>query len=53
MKFGRAEADIVCRALLAIVAVLRRAFDLPEYRNISIVVVEKQPDDCTTARIVG
>lgn len=32
-------ADIVCRALLAIVAGIRRKYGLPDYKGISIVVV--------------
>lgn len=37
----RETADIICRALLAIVAALRAAYGLPEYKNISIVISEK------------
>ena len=37
----RELADIVCRALLAIVAALRRRYDLPAYQNIVIEITEK------------
>ncbi len=30
--------DIICRALLAIVAALRKEYGLPEYHNITITV---------------
>lgn len=33
-------ADIVCRALLAIVAALRKRYDLPEYKGIIITIQE-------------
>lgn len=33
-------ADGVCRALLAIVALLRHEFDLPSYRGITIEIKE-------------
>ena len=36
-------ADIVCRALLAIVAALRKAYDLPAYHNIIIIIQEHPP----------
>lgn len=36
----RETADIICRALLAIVAALRRAYDLPVYNNITIEIKE-------------
>lgn len=29
-------ADLICRALLAIVAALRRKYDLPDYRGITV-----------------
>ena len=32
--------DIICRALLAIVAALRKQYGLPEYHNITILVQE-------------
>jgi len=35
-------ADLICRALIAIVVAIRRKFDLPEYKNISIEVKERQ-----------
>jgi len=34
-------ADIVCRALLAIVAAIRKKYGLPEYNNITIRFEEK------------
>lgn len=34
-------ADTICRALLAIVAALRKAYDLPEYKNITIRFEER------------
>ncbi len=34
-------ADIICRALLAIVAAIRSKYGLPEYKNITIHVEEK------------
>ena len=36
-------ADIVCRALLAIVAGLRKKYDLPNYHNI-VLIVQDQSD---------
>lgn len=32
--------DVICRALLAIVAALRKRYDLPEYRGITIEIRE-------------
>ena len=40
----REIADIVCRALLAIVAALRKRWNLPAYRDIVIVIADR-PDD--------
>lgn len=37
----RELADIICRALLAIVAGIRKKYGLPEYRNIGIILQEK------------
>lgn len=37
----RELADIVCRALLAIVAGLRKRYNLPEYRGIMVVLQEQ------------
>lgn len=37
---NKETADIVCRALLAIVAAIRKAYSLPEYHNITILVQE-------------
>lgn len=31
-------AELICRALLAIVAAIRKKYDLPEYKNIKIVI---------------
>jgi hypothetical protein len=33
--------DIITRSLLAIVIALRQKYGLPEYKNISIIVVDK------------
>ena len=33
---SKATAEIVCRALLAIVAAIRKDFDLPEYHHVTI-----------------
>ena len=33
-------ADILCRALLAIVAALRKRYDLPTYKEITIQITE-------------
>jgi len=35
---NKTTVDIICRALLAIVAALRKEYDLPEYHNITISV---------------
>ena len=40
----RELADIICRALLAIVAGIRRKYGLPAYQNIVIVVQEGRDD---------
>jgi hypothetical protein len=37
-------ADIICRALLAIVVAIRKRYGLPNYRNIDIIVQEKEED---------
>lgn len=34
-------ADIVCRALLAIVSAIRKKYGLPEYGNITIHIEDK------------
>ncbi len=34
-------ADIVCRALIAIVAAIRKKYSLPEYKNVSVTFTEK------------
>ena len=33
-------AELICRALLAIVAAIRKRYELPEYRGITIEVKE-------------
>lgn len=38
---NRELADMICRLLISIVAVVRKKFDLPEYKNISIHFEEK------------
>ena len=38
----KAVADVICRALLAIVAVIRKKYGLPEYHDIAIVIQEKE-----------
>ena len=37
---SKQTADIICRALLAIVAALRREYGLPEYHNVTIHVTD-------------
>lgn len=37
----KALADIICRALLAIVVSIRKRYGLPDYHNIAIVIQEK------------
>jgi hypothetical protein len=37
----RQLAELICRALLAIVAAIRKKYDLPEYHNVTIEVTEK------------
>lgn len=34
-------ADIICRALIAIVVGIRKRYGLPDYKNIVIVIEEK------------
>ena len=41
-------AEIICRALLAIVAALRKKYELPEYRGITIEI--KEGDTITGVR---
>jgi len=43
----KTTADLICRALLAIVAAFRKAYELPEYHNINIIITER--DDVTPA----
>ena len=38
---SKTTVDIIIRALLAIVAALRKEYDLPEYHNITITMTEK------------
>jgi len=38
-------ADVICRALLAIVAAIRKKYGLPEYHNIMIFIQEKSSDE--------
>ena len=35
---SKATAEIICRALLAVVAAIRKEYDLPEYHHITIRV---------------
>ena len=37
----RELADLICRALLAIVAAIRKRYGLPAYQNIVIEITEK------------
>lgn len=37
---SKTTADLICRALLAIVAALRKEYQLPEYKNIVIDIHE-------------
>lgn len=37
----KALADIICRALLAIVAGIRKKYGLPEYQNVTIILQDK------------
>jgi hypothetical protein len=36
----KALADVICRALLAIVAAIRKKYGLPAYNNIAIILKE-------------
>ena len=38
---SKQTVEIICRALLAIVAALRKEYDLPEYHNVTITMTEK------------
>jgi hypothetical protein len=40
-EVSKQTIDIICRALLAIVAALRKEYDLPEYHNVTIQLTEK------------
>ncbi len=42
---SRQTADIIIRALLAIVAALRKEHNLPEYREITILVVDNSHNE--------
>lgn len=44
MMDEKALADLICRALLAIVAAIRQRYDLPEYKNIRIIVEASKND---------
>lgn len=44
VMLDRLTADIICRALLAIVARLRKIYNLPGYNNIVIVLADKPED---------
>ena len=44
-------ADILCRALLAIVSALRKKYDLPTYKEITIQIVEYDGEN--VAGVVG
>lgn len=37
----KALADVICRALLAIVAAIRKKYGLPDYHNVTISLVDK------------
>ena len=37
----KALADIICRALIAIVVGIRKRYGLPDYHNIAIVIQEQ------------
>lgn len=37
----RQTIDIICRALLAIVAALRKEYGLPDYKNITIDISDR------------
>jgi hypothetical protein len=38
---NKTTVDLICRALLAIVAALRKEYNLPEYHGITIMVSDK------------
>ena len=42
-------ADIICRALLAIVAGIRKKYGLPDYHNI-VIVIQEQPTEMQLPR---
>jgi hypothetical protein len=41
---SKKTAEIIVRALLAIVAAIRSEFDLPEYKNITIVIYDNSDE---------
>lgn len=41
---NRELADIICRSLLAIVAALRKRYELPAYNNITIVIKSQETE---------
>jgi hypothetical protein len=45
-------ADGICRALLAIVALLRHEFDLPSYRGITIEIKESPYSEPTITEVI-
>lgn len=44
MQLDRLTVDIICRALLAIVARLREVYGLPEYHGVTIVIAGEVED---------
>lgn len=42
MLVDKVTADIICRALLAIVAALRKQYNLPQYKDIVLVIAERE-----------
>lgn len=49
---NKETAEIICRALLAIVAAIRKQYELPEYRGITIEIKENPYSEPTiTERI--
>jgi hypothetical protein len=49
---SKTTIDIVCRALLAIVAALRKEYGLPEYHNIVIRMTE-ETENITFSGVAG
>ena len=46
-------AELICRALLAIVAALRKRYDLPEYKGFTIEIKESDTLAGVTGYIVN